>query len=351
MPPGPPEPATLSVCCYAGIGNRLRVLISGLALAEATGRRFSMVWPRTPHCAAAFPELFASKLNVVEAEPPDIGLWPTYGGWFDRPTPELLRSAAPHVVLSTTDWLVQPEIHPSQVYLLPRCAAILDELKPAAYVCAQVETFRAAHFRPAMIGVHLRRGDFRRSHPGSASNTPQAIAEVARQLEASPEAGVLLCSDDGAVDHWTGRPWRDGVREQFTRRFGERVISTQPRTLDRCQPEAAQDALVDLLLLRQTQSIVGTRGSSFTEMAVFGRRVPRVICASGGGSDPISRWAARSGLQRLVQRAVFRRYGKDVPVRVLFYHYTARPRGWLRQFLKRRAPGIYQWIHARRGLA
>ena len=38
---------TLTVACTSGLSNRLRVLLSGMALAEASGRRFTMYWPRT----------------------------------------------------------------------------------------------------------------------------------------------------------------------------------------------------------------------------------------------------------------------------------------------------------------
>ena len=101
---------------------------------------------------------------------------------------------------------------------------------------------------------------------------------MASQLESTPEAGILLCSDDGALDPWTGQVKNEGVREQFTRRYGDRVVSTQPRTLDRKRPEAVQDALIDLLLLRLTDAFIGTRFSTFSELAIFGRSVPRVLC-------------------------------------------------------------------------
>ena len=63
-----PGERTLTVDCRAGLCNRLMVLFSGMALAEATGRDFCMLWKRTASCGATFEELFRNSWNVVEAE-------------------------------------------------------------------------------------------------------------------------------------------------------------------------------------------------------------------------------------------------------------------------------------------
>lgn len=70
------------------------------------------------------------------------------------------------------------------------------------------------------------------------------------------------------------------MQAAFLARYGDRVVTTRPRTLDRREPAAIQDALVDLLLLRVTDCIVGTQGSSFSVMAAFGRPVPAIWCRS-----------------------------------------------------------------------
>ena len=74
---------TLTVVCRYGLCNRLRVLLSGMVLAEATGRSFRVYWPRTPHCHAAFGELFENAWGVIDGEPDaaarrgmrEIGAW------------------------------------------------------------------------------------------------------------------------------------------------------------------------------------------------------------------------------------------------------------------------------------
>ena len=57
---------TLIVCSPGGLNNRIRVLISGIALAEAAERKFAMLWPDNPACGAKFDELFQNKWPVVQ---------------------------------------------------------------------------------------------------------------------------------------------------------------------------------------------------------------------------------------------------------------------------------------------
>jgi hypothetical protein len=63
------------------------------------------------------------------------------------------------------------------------------------------------------------------------------------------------------------------------------LVWMSPRSLDRQTPEAVQDALVDLWLLRSTDYFVGTYRSSFSEMAVVGRSIPHILCVNETAMD------------------------------------------------------------------
>jgi len=109
-------------------------------------------------------------------------------------------------------------------------------------------------------------------------------------------------ASDGASS--AGKPVSEGVRAQLTRRFGARVVSATPRSLDRASPEAIEDALSSCCL-RRTQAVVGTRASSFSELAAFGRAVP--FDQPEGTPAQWRRyeeWAQRAGLHpRIMRRA------------------------------------------------
>ncbi len=316
---------TLTVCCRWGLVNRMRVLISGLALAEATGREFTMLWPRHFHCAAAFQELFTNDFNVIEDDLP--ANTPVYGLFVGGPRwPDLLRGTEPHLVATSGAWLIRPELYPGHKELMERCAELFETLEPVPYVRDQVAEFRAAHFRPTMIGVHLRRGDF--PYAEVRENTAQAMARTDEFLVGHAEAGILLCTDDGAVHPATGRPTRtEGVKALFRRRYGERVVFTEPRSLDRRLPETAQDALIDFLLLRATDYIVGTKLSSFSRMAMFGRTTPLVMTVSSGNSYRAKRaLLVVTGVYPLIKFLGYLQYRRNVPFSQLTHHYrwTAR---------------------------
>jgi hypothetical protein len=303
----------LTVSSGAGLCNRLRVLTSGLALAEASGRDFRVLWPLNDNCAAPFATLFAGDWPVVDVERRDLEALPRQLDWRASGVPDILAERTPHVAVRHNSWLIRPDKYPAHAPLRARCAELLDRLEPAAAVSERIREFRRERFRPEMIGVHLRRGDLLRVRPDVAANTAAALAHVERFLAERPRAGVLLCTDDGAADPVTGQRRHEGVRQVFEGRYGDRLVFTRPRSLDRARPEAAEDAVVDLFLLRGTQMFVGSEGSTFSTLAVFGRDVPAVFCGGAlAGYRRFERLTRVTGLHFLLTALGRRRYG-DVP--------------------------------------
>ncbi|NCC30911.1 MAG: hypothetical protein EOM24_02680 [Chloroflexia bacterium] len=251
-----------------------------MALAEATGRQFTMLWPRTEACSAAFEELFAlpwpvHTVTIREIEALDH--WDQH----KRRTLDLLTADSADICLQTWNWLLVPSSFPAHRSLKVRCAQLLASMQPTAAIQARINAFRDNNFRPQMIGVHLRRADMRFLYPTSVTNTTSAMAAVDTYLDCSPDAGVLLCTDDGAVNQNSGLSLAaEGVRATFVQRYGARIVYTNPRSLDRREPAAIQDALVDLWLLRDIDYLVGTAASSFSEMAALGRSIPVTMCRS-----------------------------------------------------------------------
>jgi hypothetical protein len=269
------------VGCFTGLADRLAVLLSSVALAEATGRRLSVWWPRTRHCAAAFGELFQSSWPVAEVPEGAVRALPLFDMGDRRRRCDLLGASEADLAIRADGWLIDARRFPAHQPLTERCGELLGDLQPLPEILRRVDAFRAAAFRERMIGVHLRRADYQVFDARAAGGTSMALAAVDRFLQSWPDAGILLCTDDGGTDTFTGEASdAQGVRAAFLARYGERAVATRPRSLDRREPVAIQDALVDLLLLRATDGVVGTRGSSFSEMATFGRSVPAVRCRS-----------------------------------------------------------------------
>lgn len=299
-----PHQRTLTITCSSGLANRLRALLSGRVVAQLTGRAYTMVWPRTLACAATFDELFTNTWNVrMEVDRP--GPPPIRGSLLrGQAGIDWLFSSSQHLFVAHVNWLYSHIPALDQPALQARTAACLAELQPLPELQQRIDLFAQTHFRTAMIGVHLRRGDFVHRRPDFVANTTQAIAQVDRLVDEMPGAGILLCTDDGAVNPLNGAARHEGIRVRFRRRYGKRVVVTCPRSLDRRTPIAIQDALVDLWLLRRTDAVVGSTYSSFSALAVFGRDVPWVEV---GGARKwyqllavCSRW---TGLEWLLRRA------------------------------------------------
>jgi len=272
---------SLTVGCFTGLADRLTVLLSGAALAEATDRRLAVRWPRTVHCGAAFGELFRSPWPVLEVSESRVRSLPLHDMRDRRRRRDLLTATEKDLAVRADGWMIDSEHYPAHVQLEQRCSELLAELKPLPEILDRVESFRCSAFRGRMVGVHLRRADYQLFDAPAAGSTRQVLVAVDGFLEDWPEARVLLCSDDGGIDTFTGQTCvAQGVHASFRARYGERVVFTQPRSLDRADPAAIQDALVDLLLLRATDAVVGTQGSSFSAMAAFGRAVPTAWCRS-----------------------------------------------------------------------
>lgn len=269
---------TLTVTCITGLCNRLRVLLSGKALAEASGREFAMVWKRDEPCGALFDELFCNAWNVRG----DVGFDAARGlnleGVVPSEMPDLLESTSPALSVRHWGWLINAERFPSHVPLEKRCQELIAELELLTVLSAQVKNFRSEFFRPQMIGVHLRLGDRAASNPHLKPSIPTVMTHVDKFLDRAPHAGILLCSDDGAPEPYTGAATPvTNAAAGFVKRYGKRVVMTKPLTLDRRSAAAIQAALVDLYLLRATDFFVGTFFSAFSEFVVYGRDVPSVF--------------------------------------------------------------------------
>lgn len=331
---------TLIAHSHNGLCNRLKVLLSARALAEASGRAMQMRWAVSRGCSCDFERLFQNQWNVSSAlhlnETRVIDL--TKMPW--RAFPDLLMIADAEITVRHYGWLIDPTRYPHHAPLQKRCAELMDELEPIPNIQARVQSLREQFFRDVMIGVHLRRGDFVRVRPDTVANLAQATQVVDEWLTRQPDAGILVCTDDGAMDPYARQEIRqEGIVENFMKRYGERVVWTQPRSLDRGTPEAIEDALVDLLLLRQTNFFVGTRTSSFSELAVFGRAIPsRFTAAPTDAYRRMERVMKWTGVQYLLTVMNQKEFGEQQSFMTLWYRYKSRLGALFPRTKRKRAP-------------
>jgi hypothetical protein len=303
---------TLTVTSDAGLCNRLRALLSGKAIAEATGREFAMRWRPTVACGCAFERLFQNDWNVRadiyfdrrNALDLTITPWKSYPEWLS------LNDAM--LFVHHNGFLIQPARFIRHRPLETRSHELMRELKPVFPLEQRIREYRERFFRVQMIGVHLRRGDLVQLRPDTTGNLETALRRVDERLEQEPDAGILLCTDDGSRNPYSNRALpAEHIHARFQQRYGARVVFTTP-SLDRSSPQAIEDALVDLWLLRSTQFFVGTIGSSFSCLAGFGNAIQAVQTAAF--TAPYRRkvrWLKPIGLHSLLTRVAHYEYGRE----------------------------------------
>lgn len=110
-----------------------------------------------------------------------------------------------------------------------------------------------ATFGEHCVGVHIRRTDNAVSM--GKSTTEQFVSLMQRELDADPDTIFFLATDDMK-------------EEAFLRQtFPGRILSNQPRTLERDSVAGMHDALLDLYCLSSTRKLIGSYWSSFTDIA------------------------------------------------------------------------------------
>ena len=330
---------TLTVYSTEGLCNRLRVLLSGAVLAQASARAFEMIWNPSASCACLYPDLFETELPAHAAPVSDADAWHDFRRYPPEKIPDLLTDASAHLRVRHFGWLINPQQYSAHHALDAHAQQLWNEMQPIAPIRARITAFQNNAFRPTMIGVHLRRGDFLIAREDVVDNLKSACDAVDAFLERAPDAGILLCTDDGAVMPATGEhASSQGVREVFRQRYGARVISPEATTLDRRDPRAIQDALAELRLLCATQFFVGTQMSTFSEFAVYGRTIPAVM--TGGMTTTYQkklRLYKGTGIYYIVRALGRIEFGANVPYDFAAREYIMR-RNWLREKILRRKP-------------
>jgi hypothetical protein len=227
-----------------GLCNRLRVLISACYLAERYGRELILCWRADEKCGARFGDLFTNPMPETDALPahprPHTDIPP---GVLTR----AIQSPDPIVCVSECHWLVADEDHRKTIEHFVALRAV-DAVTQALDAIA-------ARFAGRTIGVHVRRGDFERQLSRRHNLKLPALERYFAYLD-NWRGAIFLATDGG-----------DEVIGRFRDRYGDRLLIYPRNSPGRNTPQAVRDALVDLYLLQRCQAIIGTRYSSFSELA------------------------------------------------------------------------------------
>jgi hypothetical protein len=229
----------LQVC--AGFANRVRALVSGLCFAEEYGLKLVVHWfPMSPECVCRFqtvldPESLPKTVKVVPEDvymanevlnPEDMSK--AYASW-DKTSDLFWKSYG--IFYRNASWETQlRNLRPSRLV-----KEVLDRR------CSQVDWTTA-------IGVHIRRGDNKKSIEGSP------LENFLQKMRGNSEALYVVATDDQTV------------REKLLVEFGSRCVFPAA-TLSRKTEEGMVHGVTDFFALTKSSMIIGSTASSFSEIA------------------------------------------------------------------------------------
>jgi hypothetical protein len=281
---------------YAGLGDLLLGLDLALALARGSGRSLVVDWRDTPYCRNAI-NLFEVLFNLTETEllplssldEPGASVEPRlWRGALQAPLRTVYgrcrsddwnrRWASSHLdageraLNSKADWVVLWDHAKTSSQALARgldgpdpAAPLASRVEPVGTLRAAIAHFKAAHFSPSMLGVHVRDTD-EAARGGKRANPAALVGQVDQLMARHPASGLFLASDNAAVIAATqarhpctvSRPkWmpEPGAPLHLAHHQGQEGL------------QVAADAAIDIWLLAGCDRLIYPATSSFSRTA------------------------------------------------------------------------------------
>ena len=255
-----------------GLGNRLLGVTSTLAIAEKYSLRFAMLWEANMGFDdTGWHDLFANDFELIDRAAYDQAIErgvPLASLWLDesiKPNARAIRRQIRHqgFVHDKGHLALDAALRSRGVQLAgcrKRRRRFCRELRAEASIAAEVDAFAARFFDGHdVIGVHIRRGDAV-TGPHRAEYLPSTdeAFEAAMKRVVAPGVRFFLATDCAAT------------QLRFLTTFPDRVVCYDKAWVDSVfgVPKGGQrEALVEMLLLSRTRHIIGTRWSTFGQMA------------------------------------------------------------------------------------
>lgn len=240
---------TITIEVLAGMGNRMRAMISAICLAEDLGEPLHVIWPANdPACMIRFQDLFQSGLPHWVT----VDMGPLEGKWKEIYTQEDFEEwmkSSPRLPIKSHNAFYE--------YKSSRWIHSLRKLVPHPSIQGKLTHPFLDEY--SLVGVHIRRGDHKKAREYSPL---EAFVEAMKKEAESTK--FIVATDNPSV------------KRELQAIFGERVWFPA-NSLSRMTRLGMQDALVDFLALSYCSKVLGSYDSSFSEMAALYGNVPLVV--------------------------------------------------------------------------
>lgn len=248
-----------------GLCNRMRAIAGASKLAKLQEKKLIVLWTRDASLNAHFEDIFANFPYKV----------------IDIPLNSIIYKIILHVLkdvfrfrILDDEWINtnarrieyakwKDEVKNKNLLICADRDIFLDEDYSFFKVNKNILRYNQISNLSSMIGVHIRRVDNEMSI--RMSPTSLFIKKIEYELGRNPDATFYLATDD----HQEEKKIKDI--------FGDRIIIYQKRSLDRNDPIAIFDAVIDLYNLAHCKKIYGSYYSSFSDIAAVWGNTPKEV--------------------------------------------------------------------------
>jgi len=246
------KPKAFVAACSAGLGNRIKCMVS--IIGSSKDYKPQVYWPINNECGCSFDELFEKETIFKE-----IGRSELYGVEVDAKYGDAYINKSWKIDNDSDIDFMYHKLPQAKIDEILECFA---DIYPKEDIIDAAWAFRNKYIdsfnRCEVIGVHIRKGDFKGLQDGRyyVSQESDFIERMKNLLEVNPNYKFLLCTED------------EETEEKFRSIFGSNAIIYFPKRFrGRTCPNAIKEAFVDILLLSECPIIIGTFLSTFTEIA------------------------------------------------------------------------------------
>ena len=246
----------------SGLANRLRLHCLAQAYALKTGRTLVVDWKPNRHCHATYDDLFLAGPPSLDSLPPaerkTIRLARIFNSHsYGRGTlpnnlgVDALNDSPKRLVILKPDLEASVE-NGSRLGRYHK--AVIDGLNPKPEINSAIARF-LENIPSMRVGLHVRMGDFVKKYGSSLPPISRYIDIVSAILVKRPDANIVLVSD---AEEEELRPLLAAVK-----------CHTRDKINIRTSTEGIRDALVDMMVLAQTDLVISTPSSSFSAVAAM----------------------------------------------------------------------------------
>ena len=249
-----------------GLCNRMRTIAGAYKLAKITNKRLVVLWVRSSEMNECFHQLFEPMpFKVIDDRQGSFiqrWLWRIVSRthYFTLIDDEKIQNSGWRDS-STLDWAKE---YTKKNLLICACHDIIKDCDYTIFKPLESIKKRCSiDINDNVIGIHIRRTDNMESVRNSP--TEMFVQKMNEEIETMKAVRFFLSTDD---------PKEEALLKE---RFGNRIIINPKTSIDRNNPIAIQEALLDLYSLSRCRKIYGSYYSSFSDVAAVWGIVEKTI--------------------------------------------------------------------------